>query len=244
VNASHVQANAPIAPDRQSPPRTVDGQAPEIDACWNTIGVHGNASCPELQKFIRCRNCPVYANATVRLLDLPLPPEYRRERTEHFAQVRHPLPSRKTSAVLFRIQAEWFALPTKAFQEIAERRPIHSLPHRRQGIVLGLVNIRGELLICVSLERLLGMAEIPALEDPPESPERLLVAEWDGSRLVFLVSEVRGVRRFEMHELKEPPASVAHSSMSLTQGVLQWQNKSIGLLDPNLLFSSVHRSLT
>ena len=40
-------------------------------------------------------------------------------------------------------------------------RLIHSLPHRRQGIVLGLVNVRGELLICVSLARLLGIVPDP-----------------------------------------------------------------------------------
>jgi chemotaxis-related protein WspD len=244
VNASHPPASAPTEPGLQVQKTANAHQTAERDTCWNEIGVHGNASCPELQKFIHCRNCPVYSNATVRLLDRPLLPEYRRERTEHFTQERQPVLSRKTSAVLFRISAEWFALPTKAFQEIAERRPIHSLPHRRHGIVLGLVNIRGELLICVSLERLMGLARILPQEEMHESPERLVVAEWDGSRLVFPVSEVRGVRRFEMQELKEPPSSLARSSLSLTQGVLHWQAKAIGLLDPNLLFSSVNRSLT
>src|SRR5438445_8021579 len=67
------------------------------------------------------------------------------------------MPPARTSAVIFRIHSEWLALPTEAFQEVAERRRIHSLPHRRNGVVLGLVNIRGELLICVDLGRVLGI---------------------------------------------------------------------------------------
>ena len=35
--------------------------AVEICACWNQIGVQGDATCPELPKVVHCRNCPVYA---------------------------------------------------------------------------------------------------------------------------------------------------------------------------------------
>jgi chemotaxis-related protein WspD len=135
--------------------------------------------------------------------------------------------------VIFRIGAEWLALPTPAFQEVAERRVIHTLPHRRHGVVLGLVNIRGELLICVSLGRLLGLAEsktqspksnvqssksnafVPrigaTLDFKPQTldfrlSERLLVTNWEGNRLVFPVHEVLGIRRVQNDELREPPS--------------------------------------
>ena len=55
--------------ERTLPPPIGDGM--EIQACWNEIGVHGDGSCRELQKFILCRNCPVYSSAVVRLLDRP-----------------------------------------------------------------------------------------------------------------------------------------------------------------------------
>src|SRR5437870_1931260 len=123
---------------------------PEIQTCWQTIGVYGNGECQELKEFVHCRNCPVYSTAAQRLLDRPLPADYQREWTQHFSKKETPGKPVKTSAVLFRIGAEWLALPAQTFQEIAERRPIHSLPHRRLGVVVGLVNVRGELLICVS----------------------------------------------------------------------------------------------
>jgi len=38
------------------------GSSPAIvNACWTTIGVRGDASCPELKQHVHCRNCPVYS---------------------------------------------------------------------------------------------------------------------------------------------------------------------------------------
>ena len=180
----------------------------------------------------------------VQLLDRPLLPQCRREWTEHFAQPKKLAAPARTSALVFRINAEWLALPTQAFQEVAERRPVHSLPHRRQGIVLGLVNIRGELLICVSLGHLLGLERTPSGQTRRRTYDRLLVANWDGNRLVFPADEVRGIHRFQMSELKEPPATLAKSNLSYTQGLLPWQGRTVGFLDADLLFSSLNRSLT
>ena len=135
------------------------GKEVQLRTCWSEIGVHGDSSCPELQNFIHCRNCPVYSSAGAQLLNRPLPANYRRDWTAHFARKKKSATPAKISAVVFRLESEWLALPTQAFQEVAERRLIHSLPHRRSGMVLGLVNVRGELLICVSLSRLLGLKQ-------------------------------------------------------------------------------------
>ena len=120
-------------------------EAGELRDCWNKIGVMGDSSCGELAQVVHCRNCPVYSAAGARLLDRPLPADYRREWTEHFSRAKAPATQGKISAVIFRIGQEWLALPTRVFQEITERRVIHSLPHRRNGIVLGLINIRGRI---------------------------------------------------------------------------------------------------
>jgi chemotaxis-related protein WspD len=222
-------------------PRT--GSVAGISACWNQIGVQGDGSCPELQKFIRCRNCPVYTNAAVRLLDRPLLPQCRSEWTQYFAQPKQIPAPVKASALVFRISAEWLALQTHAFHEVTENRPVHSLPHRQRGIVLGLVNIRGELLICVSLGHLLGLERTPPVQAVRRTHNRLLVTGWDGNRLVFPADEVRGVHRFQASEVKDPPATLAKSNFSYIQGLLWSAGRTIGLLDAERLFSSLSRSL-
>ena len=232
----------------------------QIYDCWNTIGVNGNGTCRELPRFTHCRNCPVYSAAAAQLLDRPITPEHRREWTEHYAREKKLSTPARTSVIIFRIGPEWLALATPAFQEVAERRTIHTLPHRRRGVVLGLVNIRGELVICTSLGRLLGLEK----QSPAHSPkskvqgtgdfklrtldlrlaERLLVTHWDGHRLVFPVDEVHGILRVHHDELREPPATVAKSTISCTRRVFSWREHTVGLLDAEVLFSTLNRNLT
>jgi chemotaxis-related protein WspD len=170
-------------------------------------------------------------------------PEYRRAWAEHFGQERKSTGPAKASALLFRVNAEWLALPAHLFQEVAERRRVHSLPHRRQGPVLGLVNVRGELLICVSLGHVLGLDRVPPRKMQRTIYDRLLVAKWNEHSFVFPADEVRGIHRFQALELREPPSTLANSKLSHTRGVFSWQGRTVGLLDAELLFSSLNRSL-
>src|SRR3974390_1884061 len=103
----------------------------ESVVCWGQIGVFGDRSCPELHKYIHCHNCPVHSAAGLQLLNRPLPYGYRREQTDYFARQRDPREASNFSAVLFRIGAEWLALPTLILQEAAEFKKIHSLPPPR-----------------------------------------------------------------------------------------------------------------
>ncbi|HOX57346.1 MAG TPA: chemotaxis protein CheW [Candidatus Paceibacterota bacterium] len=216
----------------------------EIEACWNEIGVRGNGSCPKLAEVGHCHSCPTFSAAGVRLLDRPLAPEYRRAWTEHFAQQKVPPASARKSALIFRLGTEWFALHAPAIQEVAEHRPVHSLPHRRQGVVLGLANIRGELVLCVSLGRLLGLDPTLPRARRHRTYERLLVTQLDGDRFVFPVDEVRGIHRYQPADLTEPPATLARSGLSYTRGIVQCEGHAVGLLDPGLLFAALNRSLT
>jgi len=145
---------------------------------------------------------------------------------------------------LFRVGAQWLALSTQVFQEVAEHRLVHSLPHRRQGIVLGLVNIRGELLICVSVGHLLGVERYSSGEPSRRRYDRLLVTAWDGLRLVFPADDVQGIYRFQSPELQEPPATLTTSTRSYLEGLFFWETTAVGLLDAERLFAALNRSLT
>lgn len=224
----------------------MDVDPPEkVHDCWNTIGVEGNGSCRELVKFIHCRNCPVYSAAGLQLLERPMPPGYRREWTEHFARKKKTGTPARTSILIFKTASEWLGLPTAAFQEIAERRAMHSLPHRRGKIVLGLINIRGELTICVSLARVLGLeAGTEHRKKGRAVFDRLLVTHWHGGRLAFPVGEVHGIQHFQRDELREPPATVLHSSATFTRGVISWRDCTVGVLDADALFGHINRNLS
>jgi len=216
----------------------------EIHSCWNQIGVEGDQSCHELTRHVHCHNCPVYSAAAGQFLDRPATPEYRREWTEHFAREKRIATPAKISAVIFRLNTEWLAMPTQAFQEIAERRVLHSLPHRRSGVVIGIINVRGELLICAALDRLLGLESGTRPKRRRAVFDRLLVSDWAGQRFAFPVDEVHGVHRFHQQDLHDPPATVARSGLNCATGIFPWRSFTVGFLDPDTLFASLNQKLT
>jgi chemotaxis-related protein WspD len=211
-------------------------------ACWRQIGVFGDRSCPELQKYIHCHNCPVHSSAGVQLLNQAMPHGYRRERTDYFARQHDPREASNFSAVLFRIGADWLALPTRILQEATEFKKIHSLPHRRAASILGLANVRGELLICISLPHLLGLQHGQADPSLVLSYDRLLVVQSNAYRLAFPVHEVHGPHRFHNDEIKRFSAKPRTSALRSSQGVLRWQDRAVGLLDSEILLATCQRS--
>jgi chemotaxis-related protein WspD len=241
-----------------------------VDDCWNRIGTRGDGSCPKLAEHSRCLNCPVFEQAAARLLDRPLAGADLAEaaeaaRAEHGAAHRERLADtadaanaanatgmnettaesgQTQSALVFRIADEWLALPTAVLRQVDDIRPIHSLPHRRNRIVLGLVNIRGALTVAASLGELLHLDRSAGGKYASRSSyARMLVAAHRGEPVAFPVDEVEGVVRFAATSLLPVPTTLAHAGASHARGVLAWRDRTIGLLDTDRVFESLARSL-
>jgi chemotaxis-related protein WspD len=218
----------------------------QLNDCWKKIGVWGNRECGELKKVNHCRDCLVYSSAAAQLLGAELPQGYLEGWTAQLAVEQKVESGRMEAALIFRIGAEWLALSPTGLQEIAETRPIHSGPRGRSHSLLGLANIRGELLVCVALDRLLGFDQTA-----PEKPKsrralyrRMVVAGREGSRFVFPVEEVNGIHRFNPEELQAIPSTVAKAQATYLKGLILWQDRTIGCLDDQLLFNLLDGSLT
>jgi chemotaxis-related protein WspD len=214
-----------------------------IDNCWTRIGVRGDRSCPELERHIHCRNCPVYASAAVDVLRRTLPDDSLAERTNHFAQPKVREESAADSVVIFRVGSEWLALPTSVVKEVVHLRPVHSLPHRRSGTVLGVTNVRGELMTSVSLCLLLGLTSLPERTSDTSRHvyARLLVLRHDDVRVACPADDVYGVHRFQAATLKDVPATLAAASARYSKGLLPWNRSSVSVLDEQLLFYTLRR---
>lgn len=216
------------------------------DDCWNRIGVWSSrtASCPELENFIHCRNCNVYSAAGRRMLEREAPEDYRQEWTQRFSQQKTVEDSCDHSVLLFRLGDEWLGIDTRYVNEITQVRTIHSLPHRDNQVVKGLVNIRGELKICISIGSALQLEK--ARENyttDHEILERMILIEKDGQSFVFPVSEVHGIHHYSEKQVKPLPATVAHAKNSFTTGLISWKDQHVGILDHELLFYALARGL-
>jgi chemotaxis-related protein WspD len=184
--------------------------------------------------------------SAARLLDREVPEKSLLEATARVAARKKPVELGTRSVVIFRIGTEWLALPTNVFQEIGDRCAIRRLPDRRGGILSGLVNIRGELLLCVSLRVILGLDEVVEGKEASKlaSAERLMICSRNEARLAFQVSEVHGLHRYHPRDLRTAPATLAKAASGIyTLGLVPWKQRIVGCLDDELLFYTVNKGL-
>ncbi len=129
---------------------------------------------------------------------------------------------------------------------------MHTLPHRRGRSRSGLVGVRGEIIVHVSLADLL---EIDAADPPPEpgrrdvgrtqakTASRLLVTTGSEGRLAFTVNEIGGVRQYDPAELRAPPSTLERAKIMYTHAMLEHAGRIVGLLDAERVFHALSVSL-
>ncbi len=219
-----------------------------IDDCWNRIGVwrRGQDICPELKDVIHCRNCERYSEAGRRILQRAIEPGYREEWTRVLAENKRSAASNTESVVIFRLGDEWLAIPSRHVNEITSSKPIRRLPHMMRNTVKGLVNIRGELQVCISLGGLLGLekGEMPRRFGSVGISDRMIHISDEGNQYVFPVTEVHGLHRHHTSELQPVPATVGKSKATYTKGVLAWNGEHVACLDAELMFYTLNKGLT
>jgi chemotaxis signal transduction protein len=206
-----------------------------IDTCWRTIGTGGDRTCPRLAEYVRCVNCPVYHDTAQALL-ARLPVQLDDLPTDD--AVAPAQAGTRFNVLSFRLQGERLAMPTRVLDEVGELRPVHAVPHRRRGALLGLVNVRGVLTPCVSLARVLSLpaAAVPA---EPSHRGRLLIVK-DGARQIALpVDAVDGIHPVPDDGLRPPPATLSAASQALSVGVIDIGAHRLGLLDPVRLLAAL-----
>lgn len=251
--------------------------APGVGDCWNRIGTSGDGSCPELQTHIHCRNCPVFAAAARTFFDRSAPEGYVAEWTRWLAGAGDPagLSTAGESAgsdrdvvsvLIFRLGQEWLAFRTTTVAEVTLPRPVHRVPHRNNEALIGLVNLRGQLQLCVSLHGLLGVnaprpASVPGppgsppLPDafhpeaggdvhvagtPPSKSRLIVLRDRDRSETwIFPAEEVLGVHRLPRTQVLSVSSSLANADISFSQAILRWQDREVSFLDEQRVFAAL-----
>jgi chemotaxis-related protein WspD len=192
----------------------------------------------------KARSTAKTTSAVVALLDREIDAADLRSATQHVAQKAANLELLSASAFIFRLGAEWLGLTTTVVDEVVESRLVHALPHRREGVVRGLVNVRGQLTICVALEPLFQL-DVSGTKSGATSllGRRLVVLASQGQRLAFEADEVHGSHRYDPASVGNVPSTVVHSMSSFATGVLAWGDHTVGLLDAELVLHAINRRL-
>lgn len=230
-------------------PRSTHAVAAPMPDCWRVIGVSGDRSCPELEHHIHCRNCPVLADAARTFFDRAAPAGYLESWHDILAEPARAADTEATSVLVFRIDKEWLALPTALLVEVTPVRTLHRVPHRGGTGLAGLVNIRGQLQLCMSLHAVLGLPGGPHLRaaEHDASSARLLVVHQDGERpqhWVLGVDEVAGVHRVTRSALRPVPCTVSQAAARCSSALFEWQDRTVALLDEDRLLDALAGMVT
>lgn len=222
-----------------------------MEECWRKIGVAGDRSCPELETFIHCRNCPVLAAAARTFFDRAAPAGYLDSWQAILDEPETTADSDATSVLVFRIGREWLALATHVLVEVTPLRPLHRVPHRSGTLLEGIVNIRGQLQLCASLHALLGLdaTEAPADTAPGDpAAARLLVVERSTAtgveRWTLRADEVAGVHRVLRAALRDVPSTVSHAGSRHALALFTLQDRPVSLLDEQRIFDGLTAGIT
>lgn len=189
---------------------------------------------------------PLHETAVEQLLHRVPPLDYvqtwesslGREKDEHRPSPHHAI-------VIFTIGGEHLALSSLVVGQITTMRRIHRVPHMKSPVIRGVVNINGRLRLFISLESLLELENKSGnkgfhkvIEDLP-----MIMMEQNGEVWTFAVDKVLGVFHCELNQMKNVPVTVSKSTANYVKGVLSWRDQQVGLLDEELLFFSLRRSL-
>ncbi len=118
------------------------------------------------------------------------------------------------SVLIFRIGKQWMALPTAALKEITsyKKELFHRVPLCRNSSILGIANLKGRLILGVSLHRLLNSVESGPFH-------RLIAIQCEERMRVFPVEEVAGIYLCE----------------KVSDATVLWNGAPIKLLDAELI---------
>lgn len=218
-----------------------------ITRCWSEIGTAGDRTCPKLAAHLLCSNCGTFAAAARSLLDRPAPEGYVEDWTRWIAGEPIEDTIESVSLCPFRLGPEWFALPTGRVSETVAKRPIRRVPHRSTDEFLGLINVRGELVLCFSLHTVLSVADVPATPAGPRLADDhralMLVCGEGRRRVAFPADEAAGVRKVPAANLRPPPATVSRAGHALTAHLIDLPMGPVAILDADRLMQRIETVL-
>jgi purine-binding chemotaxis protein CheW len=131
--------------------------------------------------------------------------------------------------VVFRLGDQYYAFPLQCVREIQQIVAFSEVP--TSGGVVGMVNLRGQVIPALDVRRLVGIA---ARDYRLETP--MVIAEVDGRKMALIVDEVQDVIEVPPEGLQEAPA--LHRLSAVMLGVARVDDRLAYVLDIDRLVAA------
>ncbi len=123
--------------------------------------------------------------------------------------------------VVFRVAEEEFGADINNVREIIRLPGITSVPNA-PSTILGVINLRGETIPILSLNRLFG-----GEESVTNSDTRVVVVDDDGRGVGLVVDSVTEVLRLQGGVITEPPRSIGPSAAYYVEGIARVEERLV-----------------
>lgn len=128
--------------------------------------------------------------------------------------------------VIFLVGKEEYGLDVQVVTAIEPMMDIVPVPNA-PACVLGLMNLRGEVIPVYSLRKRFGMEEAT-----DAAKNKLIVALYDGKSIAFKVDEVMEMQDFEDSTISDTPVIAKSARTAYVRAVANKQGKLVLLLNP------------
>jgi len=141
--------------------------------------------------------------------------------------------------LVFSVGANRFALPMQALDEIATLSGGIGF-ETATSVIMGLTNIRGEMILLLDLKNLLGLGTTVQKGD---AQKILVLTDNDSHKWAFLVEKLEGVYSLNSAEFQYGNDTTEGTFGIMVKAVGEHDNKAVGLVDVGLVLEAAKRSV-
>jgi purine-binding chemotaxis protein CheW len=132
----------------------------------------------------------------------------------------------KISALSFTLGGELYGIELKHLAETRRATPLRRLPCAPPHLV-GVMNLRGELVPVVDLGPILGLGQ----KETPATLPAVLILSVQGGKLALAVDHINDIVTFAAKELKPPPLSLDAERAIFIRGEYLIDRQALSLLE-------------
>jgi purine-binding chemotaxis protein CheW len=132
----------------------------------------------------------------------------------------------KRQAIVFYLGTEFYGIEIARLKEVVKVPPITYLPGV-SSYVLGVINLRGNILTVIDLKRIFGSG----VNQVESSLNRIVVVENNGIEKGILVDKVIGTLDIPIAKIDPPMATLGGPAAEYIEGESEIEGKLLGLLN-------------
>jgi len=193
------------------------------------------------------RDASPVETAIQRLLDRPLSDADLAAGAEWAARPADTRDRETLGLLLFRLSNETAAIPAALLRRVTPWARPTPIPHRTTGVLRGVCNVLGELVLCADLRRLLGLPALEGADAPSRSaddPRRMVVMGAADAPWAFEVDALIGFERIAKAVIRPPPITVEYASAACTAGIADIRGEPVTVLDGERILAGFKGGLT